>query len=230
MPVIVSRLCALPSEVFLCTAILVVSRVTESREIWVQFQQGTERLCSLFAWHWAVSPSVHWHVLFYIAVLSVVFFLKFCQWQCCIKIYATRPWGPGFDPHKCHQPLQVCVAHGVIAWELDRAKSSDLGTENSRQGEIGLKGAARTRRLQFCSINLYAHTTQLSAQIVPEWYVHKDLCNKTVRSRLRSPQMPPAVTSLCMRNCSPWSDSLGTWQSQEQWPGDWEFSTRGDWA
>ena len=30
-----------------------------------------------------------------------------------------------------------------------------------------------------CSINLYAHTTQLSAQIA-EWYVHKDLCNKTV--------------------------------------------------
>ena len=29
----------------------------------------------------------------------------------------------------------VCVAHGVVAWELGRATSRDLGTENSRQGE-----------------------------------------------------------------------------------------------
>ena len=29
-------------------------------------------------------------------------------------------------------------------------------------------------------VNLYAQITQLSVQIA-EWYVHKDLCNKTVR-------------------------------------------------
>ena len=59
-------------------------------------------------------------------------------------------------PAVCRPLLQVCVAHGVIAWELGRAKSRDLGTENSRQGKTGLKGAARTRGLQFCCINLYA--------------------------------------------------------------------------
>ena len=31
--------------------------------------------------------------------------------------------------------------------------------------------------------------------------MHKDLCNKTVRSRVRSPLMLPAITRLC----SPWS-------------------------
>ena len=39
------------------------------------------------------------------------------------------------------------------------AKSRNLGTENSRHREIGLKGAAQTRGLQFCCINLYAHAT-----------------------------------------------------------------------
>ena len=34
---------------------------------------------------------------------------------------------------------------------------------------------------------------------IAEWYVHKDLCNKTVkvRSQVQSLLMPPAVTSLC---------------------------------
>ena len=88
---------------------------------------------------------------------------------------------PGSIPTdtKCCQLLQICVALGVIAWELGRAKSSDLGTENSRQGKTGLKGAARTLGLQFCCINLYAHATPLSVQIA-EWHVHKDLCNREV--------------------------------------------------
>ena len=73
--------------------------------------------------------------------------------------------------------LQVCVARGVIVWELGRATSRDLGTENSQEGETELKGAARTLGLQFRCINLYAHTAPLSAQI-EEWYVHKDLCTK----------------------------------------------------
>ena len=38
-------------------------------------------------------------------------------------------------------PPAVCVAHRVIAGELGRATGRDLGTETSRQGEIGLKGA-----------------------------------------------------------------------------------------
>ena len=61
--------------------------------------------------------------------------------------------------------IQVCVAHGVIAWELGQAKSSELRTENFRQGEIGLKDAN-------CCINLYVHITQLSVQSVQiaEWY------------------------------------------------------------
>ena len=41
----------------------------------------------------------------------------------------------------CHPPLQVCVPHGVVAWELGRAKSCDLGSENSRQGKIVLSGS-----------------------------------------------------------------------------------------
>ena len=48
------------------------------------------------------------------------------------------------------------------------------------------------------------HIQLLFVQIV-EWYVHKDSFNKTVRSLVLSPQMPPAVTSLY----SPWSYSLG---------------------
>ena len=60
--------------------------------------------------------------------------------------------------------VQVCLAHGVIAWELGRAKSRDLGTENSQQGKTWLKGAARTRGIQFCCINLYAHATPLFAK------------------------------------------------------------------
>ena len=80
-----------------------------------------------------------------------------------------------------------------------------------------------------CRINLYAHNTPLSAQIA-EWYhdVHKNLCIKTVRSWVQSSGrlMPPAVKSLC----SPWTYSLGTGPSQEQWPMNWEFSTRGGWA
>ena len=32
-----------------------------------------------------------------------------------------------------------------VAWELGRAKSCDLGTENSRQRGIGLRGAALTQ-------------------------------------------------------------------------------------
>ena len=54
--------------------------------------------------------------------------------------------------------------------------ATDLRTENSLQGEIGLEHALHTRGLQFCCIDLYAHATMLSAQIA-EWYVHKDLCN-----------------------------------------------------
>ena len=57
----------------------------------------------------------------------------------CIKIFATRQCGPCFNPNKRHQHLQFCVAYGIIAWELGLAKSSDLGTESSQQGEIGFK-------------------------------------------------------------------------------------------
>ena len=35
-----------------------------------------------------------------------------------------------------------------------------------------------------CCINLYVHTTPLSAQIA-EWYVHKELCSKTVKGPAR---------------------------------------------
>ena len=50
--------------------------------------------------------------------------------------------------------------------------------------------------------------------------------NKTVRSWVWSLLMPPTITSLC----GPKSCSLGTGPSHasEQWPGYWEFSTRGD--
>ena len=75
--------------------------------------------------------------------------------------------GPRLSPCPMHPQLRVCVAYGV-AWEVGRATSRELGTENSRQGGIWLKGAARTLRLQFCCMNLYAHTTQLSAQKA-EW-------------------------------------------------------------
>ena len=54
-------------------------------------------------------------------------------------------------------------------------------------------------------------------------YVHKDLCNKTVIPWFNSHKMPTAVTSLC----SPWICSLETGPSSKQWPGDWEFLTRG---
>ena len=30
------------------------------------------------------------------------------------------------EVHKCHLLLQVCVAHGAVAWELGPAKSTDL--------------------------------------------------------------------------------------------------------
>ena len=36
-------------------------------------------------------------------------------------------------------------------------------------------------------INLYSHTTPVSAQ-VEEWYLHKDLFNKTVRSLVQFPK------------------------------------------
>ena len=80
------------------------------------------------------------------------------------------------------------MAHAVIARELGRATSRGLGTENARQGGIGLKGAARTRGLQFCRTSLYAHATPsgVSAQIA-ERHARKDLCNwrRAPPSRLR---------------------------------------------
>ena len=82
------------------------------------------------------------------------------------------------------KPLQVCAAHGVIAREVGRATSCDLGTENSRGRETGVKGATRTRGLQFCCINLYALTTPPSAQIA-ERHAHNDLRN--------TPSRPPPV-------------------------------------
>ena len=63
----------------------------------------------------------------------------------------------------CHPPLQVCVPHGVVAWELGRAKSCDLGSENSRQGKIVLSGSTRTRGVQFNSINFFADTSAICA-------------------------------------------------------------------
>ena len=92
--------------------------------------------------------------------------------------------------------IQVCVAHRVIAWEQGRAESRDLGTENSRHGESGPKGAARTRGLEFCCINLYAHTTPLSAQAA-EWYVHQDFAARPNHAASR-PAYPPAHTRACM--------------------------------
>ena len=83
---------------------------------------------------------------------------------------------PGFDSDLM-PPAATSLCQcgpGVIDWELGRAKSRDLG---SRQGEIGLKDAVRTWGLQFCCINLYGHTTPLSAQIAEWYHVHKDLCN-----------------------------------------------------
>ena len=78
------------------------------------------------------------------------------------KTAGSRARTPRMPP-----PLQICAAHGVKAWELARAKSRDLGTDNYRQEEIGLKGAARTRGLQFCCIiNLNTNTTPLSVEIV----------------------------------------------------------------
>ena len=80
-----------------------------------------------------------------------------------------------------------------IVTSLCSPRSYSLGTGPSQRavtwglrildkGENGLKGAARTRGLQFCSINLYAHATQLSAQIA-EWHVLKDLCDTRAASR-----------------------------------------------
>ena len=71
-------------------------------------------------------------------------------------------------------------------------------------------------------------------QEVAEWYhnMHKDLCFKSVRSRVPSHLMPPAVTSLCSPSWLGWPGSyslpVGTGPSHELWPGDWEFSTRRD--
>ena len=85
-----------------------------------------------------------------------------------------RPWHvprDKFDGHGCAHIIyaQVCVAHGVLAWELGRAASRAerhaQETERSRQGEIGLTGAARTRGVLSRCIYLFAHTTLLPAQI-----------------------------------------------------------------
>ena len=70
--------------------------------------------------------------------------------------------------------------------------------------------------LRYCCINLYALTTPLSAQIA-EWLVHKGLCNKTVRSRVRI----PLVTTRCYKVCV--AQGVIAWelgQAEEPWPGD----------
>ena len=64
--------------------------------------------------------------------------------------------------HLMPPAVTVLCSRWSYSRDLGRATSRDLGTENSRQGGIGLKGAARIRRLQFCCINHYAHTTPLS--------------------------------------------------------------------
>ena len=91
-----------------------------------------------------------------------------CQNLKCLKatvaLFATLPSAQIVEWHVrkdiCNKTIRslvqfplmppVCVAHQVIAWELGWANRSDLGTENSQQGEIGLKDAAWTRGLQFC--------------------------------------------------------------------------------
>ena len=67
-------------------------------------------------------------------------------------------------------------SRGATAREPGRAKGREPGTESARQGETGPKGAARTRGLQLCCINLCAHTAPPSSQIA-ERCVHKDSRN-----------------------------------------------------
>ena len=83
--------------------------------------------------------------------------------------------GPGFDPAMPPAVTSLCSPWSY-SWELGRAKSRDLGTENSQKGEVGLKDAARTRGLQFCCTNFYAPATMPSAQMA-EWHAHNDFCN-----------------------------------------------------
>ena len=48
---------------------------------WVRFRMNAETLCCPSSFCVALSQSVHWHARFYIAALSIIFFLGFRQWQ-----------------------------------------------------------------------------------------------------------------------------------------------------
>ena len=85
--------------------------------------------------------------------------------------------------------MTASARHPAAQLRPERRRRGGSMTASARHSAAQQRPGRRRR----CRVNLYAHATRLSAQIA-EWHPHKDLCDKTVRSRVRSQQMPPAVT------------------------------------
>ena len=99
-------------------------RVAVSRVTWVLLQQVGETLCRQRAQYVALSPSVHWHACFYIAALSIRFFLGFRQWRSradrvlplymniWLPLFWTHFWSTWSRARGPDSGTCVCLAHG----------------------------------------------------------------------------------------------------------------------
>ena len=102
-----------------------------------------------------------WKFIF-ICIFGFVYLCLFCAYLCtwCFCIYV---------------PFSYSLGTTRLGPVNLKPESSDLGTENSWQGdsEIGLKGASARDYSFHCCINLYAHTTQQCCG----WGLENPLCS-----------------------------------------------------
>ena len=127
-----------------------------------------------------------------------------------IKIYASRPQGPGFDPTRCHPPLQVCVAHGVTgidsSWAEPRAVA--WGLRILDKGRLGIKMPHGPGDCSFVA-QIFMHTP---LRHLRRW--RSGVCIKICATKLQSPGpcgifMPNLPLS---RILSPQATALGSAQ------------------
>ena len=94
------------------------------------------------------------------------------------------------SPNFLLAPCYCLWYRGIATGGLERPPTSSIFYSSLSQAKACLVGIIDQSclpnvewRPHSCCINLYAHATQLSAQIA-EWHLHKNVCNTPVRSRV----------------------------------------------
>ena len=164
--------------------------------MWVWFSSCVDTFCSPSAMPWwfcvALSPSVHWHTRFYIAALSIIFFVGFLQWRSRADrvvnlnttislplfwrtwtraLAQTRPhlwsWHMGRDYSYCRaSELTDCqISVFCFSWFLEKKKKGRPHQRLFKGFRPRLPAAPTSRKIWDCCIKFNAFDNQTQQDV-----------------------------------------------------------------